>query len=128
MVLTDYLSIFLKHHTYTHAHTHRDTHSRRRLCVWGGVRGCTMFSFPAGKSSMFSMTVANPPNFLCVPLLSSNVQRDSLLLRTITFWNRLPRSCFTEHYNIDIFQCRVNISILHSFIRTPPTFRESYVT
>lgn len=52
-------------------------------------------------------TRSNHPYSHPIPLVSRKIYPDNFFLRITTLWNRLPRCCLSEIYNLILFKSRV---------------------
>lgn len=55
---------------------------------------------------------------LIIPLVRSMFHADRIFPRISTLGNRIPCGCFPEHFNINIFKSRINISFISWYFFT----------
>lgn len=82
---------------------------RAKICVcvwWGGV------IHSANSSNLYSKIIHVDVHRVGLPSVPpypvGNFHSGRFFPRTITLWNRLPRRCFPEPYNHNLFTSRIN--------------------
>ena len=62
----------------------------------------------SARTRFATSTETNHPFFLNTPPLRRKFHAESFFPRTTSLWNKLPRDCFPNGYNLKLFKSKVN--------------------